>query len=95
MSKSNDTDAAKNEIIIQRRDNGNDWEFRVLLDPWADDRIQESLETSGRDIVVYRHIADRFNRVLRYGEPGTDGLPERTAQIKSLHQQYKKAKDND
>ena len=69
---------------------------------WSDDMIQESLESSGRNIVVYRRIADRFNRALRYVEPGTDGLdglPERSAplcrtKIKSLQQQYKKAKDN-
>ena len=99
MSESNDTDARKSETTVQRRDNWNDGEIRVLLDMWGDDKIQESLESSGRNIVVYRRIADRFNRALLYGEPGTDGLPERSAQscrtkIKSLQQQYKKAKDN-
>ena len=52
----------------------------MLLDLWADDRIQESLESSDGNIVVYRRIADRFNRALRYGEPGTDGLSEKSAQ---------------
>ena len=81
----------------RRRFDGTDGEIRVLLDMWADDRIQESLESSGRNIVVYRRIADRW--ALRYGEPATDGVPEKCAQscrkkIKSLQQQYKKAKDN-
>ena len=71
----------------------------MLLDRWSDDRIQESLESSGRNIVVYRRIADRFNRALRYGVQGTDGLPERIPQScrtkdKSLQQQYKKAKES-
>ena len=74
MSESNDTDAGKNETIIQK------WNDGMLLDPWADDRIQESLETPGRNIVVYRRR--------------TDGLPERTAQIKSLQQHYKKAQNS-
>ena len=96
MSESNDTDARKSETTVQRRDNWNDGEIRVLLDMWADDTIQESLESSGRNVVVYRRVADRFNRALRYGEPGTDGLTERSAQscrtkLKSLQQQYKKA----
>ena len=95
MSESNDTDARKSETTVQRRDNWNDGEIRVLLDMWADDKIQESLESSGRNIVVYRGKADRFKWALRYGEPGTDGLPERSAKscrtkIKSLQQQYKK-----
>ena len=102
MSDSNDVmDARKSETAV-RRDNWTDGEIRVLLEMWSDDRIQESLESSGRNIVVYRRIADRFNRALRYGEPGTDGLdglPERSApscrtKIKSLQQQYKKVKDN-
>ena len=76
MSESNDTDARKSETTVQRRDNWNDGEIRMLLDMWADDTIQESLESSGRNIVVYRRIADRFNRALRYGKPGTDGLPD-------------------
>ena len=49
----------------------------MLLDQWSDDRIQESLESSGRNIVVYRRMADRFNRALRYGVQGTDGLSDR------------------
>ena len=99
MSDSNDImDARKSEAAV-RRDNWTDGEIRVLLDMWSDDMIQESLESSGRNIVVYRRITDRFNRALRYVEPGTDGLPERSApscrtKIKSLQQQYKKAKDN-
>ena len=80
MSESNDTDAMKSETTVQRRHNWNAGEIRVLLDMWADERIQESLESSGRNIVVYMRIADRFNRALRYGEPETDGLPESTAQ---------------
>ena len=58
MSESNDTDARKSETTVQRRDNWNDAEIRVLLDMWADDKIQELLESSGRNIVVYRGIAD-------------------------------------
>ena len=65
--------ASRNTLMAP---NCNDWEIRVLLDMWADDKIQESLESSGRNIMVYRRIADRFNRALRYGEPGTDGLPD-------------------
>ena len=78
MSDSNDImDARKSETTV-RRDNWTDGEIRVLLDMWADDRIQESLESSGRNIVVYRRIADRW--ALRYGEPATDGVPEKCAQ---------------
>ena len=71
-----DTDARKSETTVQRRDNWNVGEIRMLLDMWADDKIKESLDSSGRNIVVYRRTADRFNRALRYGEPGTDGLPQ-------------------
>ena len=94
MSESNDTDARKSETTVQRRDNWNDGGDQGVARYVG--KIQESLESSGRNIVVYRRIADRFNRALRYGEPGTDGLPERSAKscrtkIKSLQQQYKKA----
>ena len=45
-------------------DNWNDEEIRVLLNLWADDRIQESLESFGRNIVVYRRMADRFSMMI-------------------------------
>ena len=57
MSERNNTDARKSETTVPRRDNWTDGEIRVLFDIWADDRIQESLESSGRNIVVYRGIA--------------------------------------
>ena len=47
MSESNDTDARKSETMVQRRDNWNDREIRVLLDMWAGDKIQESPQYRG------------------------------------------------
>ena len=44
----------------QRRDNWDDEEVRMLLEVWGDDRVQADLEGIGRNITMYRRIADRL-----------------------------------
>ena len=67
----------------QRRDNWDDGEVRHLLEVWGDDRVQADLEGNGRNITIYRRIADRLNRGL--GE----GRSERTAVCRILPFQNK------
>ena len=83
-----------------RRDNWEDGDVRMLLDIWADDRVQADLEGTGRNITIYRRIAERLNRAVaaETGESVT-GRTERTAEscrtkIKGLQQSYKKVIDN-
>ena len=53
--------------IEARRSGENNWvdaEIRLLVDLWGDGQVQSDLESSCRNIVVYRRIADRLNRAM-------------------------------
>ena len=80
--------------VAKRENNWGDAEIRLLIDLWGDDQVQSDLESSCRNIVVYRRIADRLNRAM-----GETDRQDRTAEscrskIKSLQHQYKRTKDN-
>ena len=83
-----------------RRDNWDDGDVRLLIDIWADDRVQADLEGTGRNITIYRRIAERLNRaVAAEAVEGVRGRTDRTAEscrtkIKGLQQSYKKVIDN-
>ena len=50
--------------VTKRENNWVDAEIRLLIDLWGDDQVQSDLESSCRNIVVYRRIADRLNRAM-------------------------------
>ena len=50
--------------VTKRENNLVDAEIRLLIDLWGDDQVQSDLESSCRNIVVYRRIADRLNRAM-------------------------------
>ena len=76
--------------VTKRDNNWVDAEIRLLIDLWRDDRVQSDLESTGRNIMVYRRIADRLNRAMPGGRE--DRQVCRT-KIKSLQHQYKGTND--
>ena len=50
--------------VTKRENNWVDAEIRLLIYLWGDDQVQSDLESSCRNIVVYRRIADRLNRAM-------------------------------
>ena len=69
--------------LQMQQDNWDDGDVHLLLEIWADDRVQAELEDNGQNITAYRHIADRLNRMLAEGVEmgaGVTGRSEQTAE---------------
>ena len=69
---------------------------RALIEIWNDQNIQEQLEGSTRNIIVYRRMADRLNRVLGLKEGDGDfrTAQQCRAKVKNLKTEYKKVVDS-
>ena len=50
-------------VVPVRRDNWEEEEVRTLLDLWKDAHVQSELDGSGRNISIYRRLADRLVRI--------------------------------
>ena len=81
QSSSSTAESRKEEAaaasVTKRDNNWVDAEIRLLIDLWLGDRVQSDLETTGRNIMVYRRIADRLNRAM---PGGREDRQDRTAE---------------
>ena len=57
--------------VTKHENNWVDAEVRLLIDLWGDDQVQSDLESSCRNIVVYRRIAMQVNRWTLWGQWST------------------------
>ena len=60
----------KDSPAQSRRDNWDDGDFRLLMEMWPDDRGEVYLGGTGRNVIIYRRIADRFEWCAGRGRRG-------------------------
>ena len=64
----------------------------MLLDLWKDAHMQNELDGSGRNIIIYRRLADCLARICGSAKGNRTAESYRT-KIKCLTQAYKKCRD--